>query len=235
MIPHTATITTERDDVYHKTSLDRGSPIPQIVVVARDERAKRVGQRIREAREARGWSQAALAKAINQSQSAISFWEKGEREPGRETVDRIAKATGVNVNYLELSDNDRPASGLVAVVGYVAAGSVAALFEEAQGPLDHVDAPANATSTTVGLLVQGVSLGPAWDNAVIFYDDVRSPVTPDLHGRLCVVGLDDGRVLVKILKAAGDGTYHLFSNTLEEPLLNQSVSWAARVKAAHPR
>jgi len=38
-----------------------------------------------------------------------------------------------------------------------------------------------------------------------------------------------------MLKAANDGTFHLLSNTSEEPLLNQEVEWAARVKAVHPR
>lgn len=126
-------------------------------------------------------------------------------------------------------------SETVPVVGLVGAGSVATLFAEGQGPLDYVEPPQNATPHTVALHVKGTSLGPAWDESIIYYDDVRSPVTPDLHGRLCVVGLPDGRVLVKILKAAGDGTFHLLSNSLEEPLLNEEVAWAARVKAAHPR
>ncbi|PZO07654.1 MAG: phage repressor protein [Alphaproteobacteria bacterium] len=70
---------------------------------------------------------------------------------------------------------------------------------------------------------------------MVFYDDVRTPVTPDLIGHLCVVGLPDGRVLVKRLqKAAGTGFFHLISNT-EGPILDQPVDWAAKVKTMTPR
>ena len=109
------------------------------------------------------------------------------------------------------------------------------MFSEGQGPFDEVDAPHDATPSTVALGIRGVSLGPAFDEGIVFYDDVRSPITPDLHGRLCVVGLEDGRVLVKIIRSANDGTFHLFSNTMEEPMLNERLVWAARVKEVRPR
>jgi transcriptional regulator with XRE-family HTH domain len=132
-------------------------------------------------------------------------------------------------------DVNESTSRRVAVVGLVGAGSVAALFSSGQGPFDEVEAPSNATDSTVALGIRGISLGPAFDQGVVFYDDVRSPVTPDLHGRLCVVGLIDGRVLVKIIRSANDGTFHLFSNTVEEPIMNAEVEWAALVKDVRPR
>lgn len=132
-------------------------------------------------------------------------------------------------------EDDVPATDSVPVVGFVGAGSVATLFSEGQGPFDEVEPPADSTPQTVGLGIRGASLGPAFDEGIVFYDDVRSPVTPDLHGRLCVVGLNDGRVLVKILRSAGDGSFHLFSNTMDEPMLNEDVAWAARVKDVRPR
>lgn len=126
-------------------------------------------------------------------------------------------------------------SKTVVVVGLVGAGSEASLFSAGQGPFDEVEAPHDATDSTVALGIRGASLGPAFDHGLVFYDDVRSPVTPDLYGRLCVVGLEDGRVLVKLLRDANDGTFHLISNTAEEPLYNQAVVWAARVKEVRPR
>lgn len=98
-----------------------------------------------------------------------------------------------------------------------------------------VPAPDGSTDDTVACEIRGESLGPLFDHWLVFYDDVRTPVTPDLIGHLCVVGLPDGRVLVKRLqKAAGTGFFHLISNT-EGPILDQPVDWAAKVKTMTPR
>jgi len=197
------------------------------------------GERLKLARERAGYDTAkAAAEAMGAAVATYIQHENGSRGFPAARAERYAKFFRVAPEWLLYKRGD-PDDGVttdsVPVVGLVGAGSVATLFAEGQGPLDYVEPPQNATPHTVALQVRGTSLGPAWDESIIFYDDVRSPVTPDLHGRLCVVGLPDGRVLVKILKAAGDGTFHLLSNSLEEPLLNEEVAWAARVKAAHPR
>lgn len=48
---------------------------------------------LRTAREARGWDQAELARRLGTSQSAISFLERGKREPRLDTVERWLRAT----------------------------------------------------------------------------------------------------------------------------------------------
>ena len=79
------------------------------------------------------------------------------------------------------------------------------------------------------------SLGALFDRWLVFYDDRREPVTQDLIGRLCIIGLADDRVLVKKLRPSRtNGLYHLLSNT-EEPILDAAVEWAARVKIMVPR
>lgn len=192
-----------------------------------------IGARIAAARQSKRWSQAKLAEAVGAAQTTVSSWERERTEPSRDDVSRIADALGVPLSILEALGEST--DSVVPLVGYVGAGAVATLFRDSQGPFDQVLAPRDATQNTVAVEVRGASLGPAFDQAVIFYDDVRSPVTPDLHGRLCVVGLTDGRVLVKILRAGADGRYHLLSNTAEEPLLDQDIAWAARVKDIRPR
>ncbi len=192
----------------------------------------------RDWRKERGRTLESVADELGTSVGYLSDMEKGRRRHNSDWAERLARVYEIAAQDL-YRHPDQAVAGVttdsVPVVGLVGAGSVATLFAEGQGPLDYVEPPQNATPHTVALHVKGTSLGPAWDESIIYYDDVRSPVTPDLHGRLCVVGLPDGRVLVKILKAAGDGTFHLLSNSLEEPLLNEEVLWAARVKAAHPR
>jgi hypothetical protein len=101
--------------------------------------------------------------------------------------------------------------------------------------LDEVSAPDNATDTTVAVEVRGESLGALFDRWLVFYDDVQRPVTPDQINQLCVVGLADGRIMIKkIQRARGKGLFHLLSNT-EGPILDVEIEWAARVRSMVPK
>lgn len=205
---------------------------------------KDVLDRVEQRLLAENLSASAASKKAGLSEDAIRNLRRAVTDKnGRQgvttrTIAALAGALGTNADWLLTGRGDETsayATRTVAVVGLVGAGSVATLFSEGQGPFDEVEAPANANDNTVALGIEGASLGPAFDHGLVFYDDVRSPVTPDLHGRLCVVGLLDGRVLVKLLRSAGDGTYHLISNSVEEPILNAEVTWAARVTDVRPR
>lgn len=55
---------------------------------------------LKKLREERNLSQAAFAKLIGVSQSAVGNWEAGSREPNLETMDKIADFFGVSVDYL---------------------------------------------------------------------------------------------------------------------------------------
>jgi hypothetical protein len=123
----------------------------------------------------------------------------------------------------------------VPVVGYVQAGAEAVLFASGQGPFDYVPAPEGSSRHTVAAEIRGESLGPFFSEWLIFWDDVRSPITEDLIGSLCVVGLPDGRILVKKLKSSKvAGLYHLLSQT-EAPIFDQEIEWAAKVTNMSPR
>ena len=201
-----------------------------------------IGDRILEARKSRGWSQQRLAAELAQAQTTISSWERGRTEPSREDAARIATALDVPLADLELGQEGSAAQGRsgprprrAPVVGYVGAGAVAHLYSAGQGPFDEVDAPDNATDDTVAVEIRGDSLGPLFNEWLVFYDEVRSPVTPDLVGMLCVVGLPDGRVLIKKLAhARTEGFYNLFSQT-EDPILDVEIDWAAKVTGMTPR
>lgn len=173
-------------------------------------------------------------KAELESKGYISALESGKRPmpPGR-TLEAIAAA--LNVPVADLVGQDTPAAPTVPVVGYVQAGAEAILFAEGQGPFDEVPAPLKSTDKTVALQSRGESLGPLLSEWLVYYDDVRSPITPDMHGKLCVLGLPDGRVVVKQLKRAGnEGRFHLISQN-EGPMLDQEVEWGAIVTAMTPR
>jgi hypothetical protein len=123
----------------------------------------------------------------------------------------------------------------VKVKGYVGAGSRAHYYALADEEFDEVDAPLAATDKTVAVEIRGKSLGPLLNSWLVFYDDVRSPVTDDLVGHLCVVGLSDDRILVKQIARNRQGSYDLISNTDEEPIRGVTIEWAARVTDLRPR
>jgi hypothetical protein len=88
---------------------------------------------------------------------------------------------------------------------------------------------------TVAVEIRGESLGALFDRWLVYYDQVERPVTPELIGKLCVVGLADGRVLIKkIQRSKAKGLFHLISNT-EAPLTDVAIEWAARVTSMQPR
>lgn len=58
------------------------------------------GQRLRNLRNSREISQNELSKHIGVSKSSINMYERGEREPGFETLEAIADFFNVNMDYL---------------------------------------------------------------------------------------------------------------------------------------
>ena len=196
-----------------------------------------IAQRIAAARRQAGWSQQRLASAVGAAQTTVSSWERGRTEPGRDDVRRIAEALDIPIARLELDSAERGLArpDSAPLVGFVAAGSRAHFFADGQGPFDEVAAPDGSTDRSVAVEIRGDSLGSFFNEWLVYYDDVRAPVTPDLIGRLCVVGLPDGRVLIKKIKASSTpGLYHLLSQA-EEPILDVEVVWAARVRSMTPR
>lgn len=62
------------------------------------EIAYRLGEQVRQAREARGWTQSELAKRAGMKQNAISRFEAGDGVPTIQTLDRLAGALEVKLN-----------------------------------------------------------------------------------------------------------------------------------------
>lgn len=183
------------------------------------------------------FKQAGLAKRLRTTQPTVSRWLKGA-QPEVEHHERIlseARRLGVIQDDAASGQaEEAAASRMVKVVGYVGAGAEAHFYAVAQGDLEEVPAPDGTTEDTVAAEIRGTSLGPLFDRWLIFYDQVRRPVTADLIGCLCIVGLSDDRVLVKKIHRGRAGLYNLISNT-EPPIENVAIDWAARVTNMKPR
>jgi hypothetical protein len=197
--------------------------------------------RLQKARRDAGYENAVdAARAYGWGQSTYISHENGTRGLKPDVADRYAKAFRVPAEWLLFGKSkkaaalpaDRPRT--VPVVGYVGAGAEAHFFGD-QGALDDVAAPDGASQDTVAVEIRGESLGALFDRWLVFYDDVHRPITPDQVGRLCVVGLADGRILIKQIKRSRSGKhYHLLSNT-EAPILDVEIEWAAKVINMVPR
>jgi len=183
-----------------------------------------------------GKTQAGLARALGRSPSAINNLLSGKRRLRADEIARIAR-------YLEepppriCGDGELAHSAdetmRVPVLGYVGSGGEAHRYAVRQKDLDRLAAdPTNAE--TVAVEVRGDSLGRSFDRWLVLYDHIANPVTDDLIGKLCVVGLPDDRVFIKtIRRGTREGLFTLHSNT-EPPIKDTPLEWAARVKSMRP-
>lgn len=209
-----------------------------------------LGQRIKAAREHNGWSQAELGRILGVTRSSVSQWESELTEPSPAKLRGIALMARVDYEWLatargsmlpEVSSEDiadralpLPTPKTVRLKGYVGASGEAHFYRLSDEDLEEVPAPDGATDSTVAVEVRGKSLGPALESWLVYYDDVRSPVTPDMLNQLCVVGLADDRLLVKRLERKG-GEIVLVSNNGEPDIRGAKIEWAAKVTNMRPR
>lgn len=78
-------------------------------------------------------------------------------------------------------------------------------------------------------------LGIADDGSLVYYDERRDGVTDDMIGRLCVVWIDDGRVLIKrVFHGSQPGLYDLAS-TAYQTIRDACVTHSALVEWIKPR
>lgn len=68
--------------------------------ILKDIAAKDVGERIRDVRRERGWTQEELAIAVGVTRSAVAQWETGRSGQLSANLSRIASALGTGVEYL---------------------------------------------------------------------------------------------------------------------------------------
>ena len=198
-----------------------------------------LGDRLRHARIAAGFSSGAEGAA----RAGVNYYtyaqhENGTRDFPAKKAELYARAFNVDVSWLLYGKGTarrEPKKGEVPVVGYVGAGAAMNLYSDGQGPFDYVAAPSGSSAETVAAEIRGDSLGTFFNQWLVFYDDVHSPVSDNLIGELCVCGLPDGRVLIKkIQRSKDEGYFHLLSQT-EDPILDVPLDWAARVKHMRPR
>jgi transcriptional regulator with XRE-family HTH domain len=70
------------------------------------ELGRLMGERIRRARERKGWNQSELARRVHKSRQHLSQLEQGRQQPRGELLIALARVLGVTTDYLYgLSDD----------------------------------------------------------------------------------------------------------------------------------
>mgnify|MGYP001766758783 CR=1 FL=1 len=187
------------------------------------------GPAMKSARKAVDLTLEKASEAIGISTSQLSRYESEEKVPKLDELFRAAEVYGVALSAL-IGGNE----AAVPVVGFVRGGPDEISYADGQGPFDMVDPPPGASTTTVAVIVRGGSMaGRADEGDLVYFDRRERAPTDDMIGRLCVVGLMDGRVVVKKLHRS-NGSWLLIS-TSADPLIVDSVAWAAPVAWIKPK
>ncbi len=205
---------------------------------------------LRKIMEKTGTTQAELAERLTErrkgikvvDQSMISRWLRGVMPETRRynRIMELAADLGIigDVRSEDVAEGltSAPTPRKVRLKGYVGAGSEAHFYALSDEDFEEVEAPLSATDQTIAVEIKGTSFGPLMDSWLVYYDDVRSPITDDLLNKICVVGLADDRILVKKIVRDGNGGFNLKSNSESEPdMIDVEIEWAARVTDMKPR
>lgn len=169
-----------------------------------------IGERIRIAREAKGWSQLKLGEAVGVSRAAVSQWESGESKGLKpENLVAAARELGVDIEWLVTgtpdmredrsryrSDDGVSGTGvpLLDWQSFITQGGTrpfpAPQIEEWLTP------PVGCSADSFALRVHAPGMAPRFrDGELIFVDPQRDA----RHGDFVVVRLADGEVLLREL------------------------------------
>ena len=174
-----------------------------------------LGYRLRLARENKDVDQAYLAAKIDIAARTLQRWEKGEQVPDSNYLMRLAKHTGVNVEWLLTGEGEMYSSSPkrrniipfhressfrrvslvdIPLLSSVPAGKTAAIFHpeyvERYVTVDNIK-----DQGAFALVVKGSSMSPKIEDGDIV---VISPQQEVRSGDICVVRVNDEDVLKKV-------------------------------------
>jgi transcriptional regulator with XRE-family HTH domain len=197
-------------------------------------------QRLREARIAKGFeTAAAAADAFGWNRNTYASNENGNAPFSYRKAKDYAVALGVRPEWLyDASGPMRPTAepGYVRIIGNVGANPEGlVLYATGDQAGDLAPIPPGGTEMAVALRVVGHSMhGVADDGALIYFEDQRTPPTPDMLGHIVVVEIDTDEVLVKrLLRGSRAGRFDLES--VAGPTRHDArIRWAAHITAIIP-
>jgi phage repressor protein C with HTH and peptisase S24 domain len=196
--------------------------------------------RLRQARLDAGYeTAAAAAEAFGWNRNTFASNENGNAPFSYRKAKDYAAAFGVSAEWLYDAAGPVRASalaGYVPILGRVGANPEGVvLFATGQDAGDLAPIPPGGTDKAAALRVVGHSMrGLADDGALIYFEDQRTPPTPDMLGHVVVVEVDTDEVLVKrLLRGSRSGLFDLES--VAGPTRQDArLRWAAHITAIIP-
>jgi hypothetical protein len=192
----------------------------------------------------------AAADAFGWNRNSYASNENGNAPFSFRKAKAYAAAFGVNAEWLY--DGTAPKRGLpnrlpaapppaspprlAPIIGRVGADPEGAvLFATGQSGTDLVPIPPGGSDKAVALLVVGYSMrGLVDDGGLIYFEDQRTPPTPDMLGHIVVVETDTEEVLVKrLLRGSRAGRFDLES-VFGPTRHDCRIRWAAHITAIIP-
>ena len=185
---------------------------------------------LKKIRKERGMTQQDLADCLDTTPVAISRFESGARRTNTEFLAKAANALGVSVG--ELFEKRQ-----INVVGYIGAGAeFHAIDDHAKGAgLDSIDAPPGCSENAVAVKVRGTSMFPVYtEGDILVYSDRRTDIESFIKTR-CIVGLSDGRILVKTITRGTTQPYWTLTSFNAAPIEDVTLEWCAKIEWVQPR
>ena len=164
-------------------------------------------------------TQAELAKKLGVAPSTVGMYERGQREPDFETLEKIANCFSVNMNTLLGKENETDiASGSlgikIPVLGKVAAGIPITAVENILD-YEEISSEMAASGDYVALKIQGSSMEPRMYEGDVVIVRVQSNVE---HGEVAVVMVDGSEATVKKVQFQSSGILLQPFNPSYEPI-----------------
>lgn len=178
-----------------------------------------IGTRLRDLREKKQLSQEEVAKLMNVSRQAVTFWETDRTKPTRK-LPELSRLFDVTADYIlngTTTPTAQPTSIIhhsvngvrIPVLGYIAAGIPISAIEDI---LDYEEIPASiaATGEYFGLKIKGHSMEPKFSEGDVVIvrrqDSVES-------GDIAIVLVNGDEATVKKVKILDSGIILIATNT----------------------
>ena len=161
-------------------------------------------------------TQSELAKKLGVATSTVGMYERAQREPDFETLEKIANCFGVNMNTL-LGNNsgENPLSGTkIPVLGKVAAGIPITAVENILD-YEEISSETAASGEFVALKIQGSSMEPRMYDGDVVIVRVQCSVE---NGEIAVVMVDGSEATVKKIQFHPNGIFLKPFNPSYDPI-----------------
>lgn len=158
---------------------------------------------IKELRAKSGFTQAELADEIGVTRQTIINWEKGQSDPDKEELDRLAAALNVEVSMITLSvDRSNSDAEKIPFYDAVAVGGLSVLADQTPviEPTEMIDPGTWFRTASGALRVYGHSMFPKYPAGCIVAFKKSSKDIPAVivWGEDYVIELEDRRILKRV-------------------------------------